>query len=162
MNYATIDKELLCVVATLREFRSMLFGAEIHIHTDHRNILNDGDSSERRLRWISYVDEYGPTLHYVEGPLNVIADTLSRLSRNDIDINSSALVRKKAATSVVSDSESIAGHSSLIDDREILECLLNLPCLHLKKNESKDQKNGENWNRIVIITIIVISICQRT
>jgi hypothetical protein len=24
-----------------------------------------------------YVDEYGPTLHYVEGPLNVIADTLS-------------------------------------------------------------------------------------
>jgi len=27
--------------------------------------------------WISYVDEYGPTLHYVEGPLNVIADTLS-------------------------------------------------------------------------------------
>ena len=75
MNYATIDKELLCVVATLREFRSMLFGADLHIHTDHRNLLNVGDSSERRLRWISYVDEYGygPTLHYVEGPLNVIA-----------------------------------------------------------------------------------------
>jgi hypothetical protein len=75
----------------------------------------------------------------VEGPLNVIADTLSRLSRNDIDIESSALVGKKAA-SVVSDSESMAGHSSLIDDREILECLLNLPCLHLKKNESKSKR----------------------
>jgi hypothetical protein len=75
----------------------------------------------------------------VEGPLNVIADTLSRLSCNDIDIDSSALVGKKAA-SVVSDSESMAGHSSLIDDREILECLLNLPCLHLKKNESKRPK----------------------
>jgi hypothetical protein len=117
----------------------MLFGADLHIHTDHRNIFNDGDSSERRLRWISYVDEYGPTLHYMEGPLNVIADTLSRLSRNDIDIESSALVGKKAA-SVVSDSESMAGHSSLIDDREILECLLKLPCLHLKKNESKGPK----------------------
>jgi hypothetical protein len=57
MNYATIDKELLCVVATLREFRSMLFGAELHIHTDHRNILNVGDSSEHRLRWTSYVDD---------------------------------------------------------------------------------------------------------
>ena len=117
----------------------MLFGAEIHIHTDNRNILNVGDSSERRLGWISYVDEYGPTLHYVEGQLNVIADTLSRLSRNDIDIDSSALVGKKAA-SVVSDSESMAGHSSLIDDREIFECLLNLPCLHLKRNESKRPK----------------------
>jgi len=48
-------------------------------------------------------------------------------------------VGKKAA-SVVSDSESIERHSSLIDDREIPECLLNLPCLHLKKNESKRPK----------------------
>ena len=80
----------------------MLFGADLHIHTDHRNILNVGDSSERRLSWISYVDEYGPTLHYVDGPLNVITDTLSRLSC--IQNNSSALVGKKAA-SVVSDSE---------------------------------------------------------
>ena len=95
MNYATIDKELLCVVATLREFRSMLLGAEIHIHTDHKNILNVGDSSERRLRWISYVDEYSPTLHYVEGPRNVIADTFSRLSRQD---DTSALVGKKATS----------------------------------------------------------------
>jgi hypothetical protein len=80
-NYATIDKELLCVVATLKEFRSMLLGAELHIYTDHKNILNVGNLSERRLRWISYVDEYGSTLHYIEGPRNVIADSFSRLLR---------------------------------------------------------------------------------
>ena len=95
MNYATIDKELLCVIATLREFRSMLFGAELHIHTDHKNILNVGDASEHHLQWISYINEYGPTLHYVEGPLNVIADTFSRLSCLD---DTSALVGKKAIT----------------------------------------------------------------
>jgi hypothetical protein len=49
MNYATIDKELLCVIATLREFCSILLGTEHHIHTDHKNILNVGDSLERCL-----------------------------------------------------------------------------------------------------------------
>jgi hypothetical protein len=39
----------------------------------------------------------------------------------------------------------MAGYSSLIDDREILECLLNLPCLHLKKNESKRPKQ---WRKL--------------
>jgi hypothetical protein len=34
MNYATIDKELLCVVSTLCELRSMLLGAELQVHTD--------------------------------------------------------------------------------------------------------------------------------
>ena len=50
MNYATIDKKLLCVIAALCEFRSMQLGAKLHIHRDHKNILNVGDSSERRLR----------------------------------------------------------------------------------------------------------------
>ncbi len=79
MNYATIDKELLCVIATLGEFPSMLLGSELHIHTDHKHILNVGDSSEQCLQWISYIDEYSPTSHYVEGPRNVIADTISCL-----------------------------------------------------------------------------------
>ena len=133
MNYATIDKELLCVIATLREFRSMLLGAEIHIHTDHKNILNVGDSSERRLRWISYVDEYSPTLHYVEGPRNVIADTFSRLSRQD---DTSALVGKKATTE---DSE--LANYSLFDDKEIFDCLVNLPCLSSRKKRKHLKTN---------------------
>ncbi len=138
-NYATIDKELLCVVATLKEFRSMLLGAELHIYTDHKNILNVGDSSERRLRWISYVDEYGPTLHYIEGPHNVIADTFSRLSRKDVP---SALVGKKVAH-IVSNSEINneieSSGSSLTDDKEILEYLLNL--LFISSNKKQRHAN---------------------
>ncbi len=39
MNYATIDKELHCAIATHREFCSMLLGAELHVHTDHKTFL---------------------------------------------------------------------------------------------------------------------------
>ena len=46
MNYTTINKEFLCVVATLQEFCSMLLGVELHVHTNHQNILSIGDSSQ--------------------------------------------------------------------------------------------------------------------
>jgi hypothetical protein len=91
--------------------------------------------SERQLCWISYVNEYGPTLHYIEGPHNVIADTFSRLSRKDMP---SALVGKKVAH-IVSNSESNneieSLGSSLTDDKEILECLLNLLCVSFNKKQ---------------------------
>ncbi len=91
----------------------MLLKAEIHIHTDHKNISNVGDSSEQCLQWILYVHEYSPALHSVEGPHNVIADTFSRLLRQD---DMSALVGKKAITE---DSE-LASYS-LFDDKEIFD-----------------------------------------
>ncbi len=112
----------------------MLLGAELHIYTDHKNIINVGNLSERRLCWISYVDEYGPNLHYIEGPRNVIADTFSRLMRKDVP---STLVGKKAAHSV-SNSELESLYSSLIEDEEILQCFLNLPC-YLLNNEKEER-----------------------
>jgi hypothetical protein len=150
MNYATIDKELRCVVATLREFRSMLLGAELHVHTNHMNILNIGDSSQRQLRWILYVDEYGPQLHYIKGELTVIADTFSRLSRNYV---SSPLVGKKAAN-VVSNSESDneydSLYSSLLDDREILDCLLNLSYFSFNKKWKRIDDNQKTDDRMTL------------
>ncbi len=117
----------------------MLLGAELHIYTDtdHKNILHVGDLSERQLCWISYVDEYGPNLHYIEGPCNVIADTFSRILRKDVP---STLVGKKVAHSS-SDSELESLYSSLIDNEEILQCFINLPrCLLNKEKEERPKK----------------------
>jgi hypothetical protein len=82
----------------------MLLGAELHILTDHKNILNIGDSSQCCLRWILYVDEYGPDLHYVEGSANVVADMFLRLAWNGTPMPPP--VGKKQPAAIISESES--------------------------------------------------------
>jgi hypothetical protein len=149
MNYATIDKELPCVVATLHKFRSMLLGAELHVHIDHKNILSIGDSSQQHLCWISYVDEYGPELHYVEGPHNVIADTFSRLLHSNV---SSPLVGKKAAyvdSNSKSGNRNESSNSLLMDDRDITDCLMNLPCFPSRKKKEGRQKKHRKCSETI-------------
>ena len=116
---------------TLREFRSSILGAELHIHTDHKNILHIGDSSQRRLRWISNVDEYGPELHYVKGSAKVVADTFLRLARKDTP--APPAVGKKRPAAFISNPESdvedtpLDNYFSWTDDQEMLQCFTCLP-----------------------------------
>ena len=62
-NYMTIEKELLIVVEMLCTFCSMLLGANILVHTDHKNLTHKLSqfTTQRVMHWHLLLEEYGPT-----------------------------------------------------------------------------------------------------
>jgi hypothetical protein len=136
---------MLPLIKNFSVFLQDLRNAELHLNTDHKNIHNVGDLSEQWLCWISYVDEYGPTIHYIEGPHNVIVDTFSRLLCKDVP---TTLVGKKAAH-IDGNSELELLDSSLTDDKEILGCLLNLPCCSFNRKKEKRPKKCRKCSTVI-------------
>ena len=78
-NYTTGEKELLSVIEVLREFRNILLGHKLVIHTDHKNLLYKSLSSPRLERWRMLLEEFDMTLEHVAGEANIVADGISRL-----------------------------------------------------------------------------------
>lgn len=78
LNYGVGEKEMLSVVEALQEFRTMILGYPIDVYTDHLNWAHDKKMRNPRvLRWRLLLQEYAPTLNYVKGEQNVVADALS-------------------------------------------------------------------------------------
>ena len=78
-RYTTTERELLSIVETLKEFRNILLGQQIIVHTDHENLTYVKFNSDRVMRWRLFIEEYSPYLRYVKGEINIVADALSRL-----------------------------------------------------------------------------------
>ena len=92
-NYTTTEKELLSIVATLKEFRNILLGHQITVYTDHKNLTYKTFNTERVMRWRLTLEEFGPELKYTKGENNVVADALSclEMSENQDILNISEL-----------------------------------------------------------------------
>eukprot|EP00804_Cyclotella_cryptica_P005789 CCRYP_000098-RA/>CCRYP_000098-RA protein AED:0.35 eAED:0.59 QI:0/0/0/1/1/1/2/0/492 len=75
------EQELLVIVETLKEFKGMLWGQQITVYTDHKNLMQDalGLTSDRVYCWRLLLEEYGPTIVYIKGIHNTVADAISRL-----------------------------------------------------------------------------------
>ena len=78
-RYSTIEQEMLAIVTVLKEYKNFLYGGEIIIHTDNKNLLSDTSSNDRVFRWKQKIEEFGPLLNYIKGHRNIEADALSRL-----------------------------------------------------------------------------------
>ena len=124
-NYTTMEKELLVIVMTLREFGSMLLGANINIITDHRNLTFANFNTQHSLRWRCYVEEYAPKLFYLQGKLKVLADAFSRLPRFDsLDIIEG---KSDMDNMPLQDSTSVMDFYTNIEEATLFYCLKYLP-----------------------------------
>ena len=67
---------------TFKEFRNILLGQQVIVHTDHKNLIHNSLTSDRVMRWRLYIEEYGPEIRYIPGPENEAADAISRLPKD--------------------------------------------------------------------------------
>jgi transposase InsO family protein len=122
-NYTVGEKEMLSIVETLKEYRTMLYGSQqIHIYTDHRNNTFSTMSNQRVMRWRMFLEDYNPTFHYVKGEENALADALSRLTIDTLETSSYDIEQVIDQTDPLN-----AFYSMAIDDNDLFDCFVHLP-----------------------------------
>jgi hypothetical protein len=86
-RYTVGEREALSIVETLKEFKNILLGQDITVHTDHMNLVNPTTQHEssRVIRWRWLIEEFGPKFEYVKGHKNVVADALSRMDADHLE-----------------------------------------------------------------------------
>jgi hypothetical protein len=80
-KYSVTESKLLAVVETLKEFKGKLWGQDIKVYTDHKNLTRDalGLTSDRVYRWRLLLEEYAPEIIYIKGIHNTVADAILQL-----------------------------------------------------------------------------------
>ena len=86
INYKVTDKELLSIVDTLVEHRSIPYGAKMFVCSDHKNLThaNATHASARVQIHRLSLEEFGCTAFHMPGEKNELADALSRLPMKNL------------------------------------------------------------------------------
>ncbi len=80
-KYSVTHLELLAVVWALQHFRDIIFGYPVTVYTDHiavTQLFHGKNRTGRLARWYHTIQQFEPTLHYLPGKANTVADALSR------------------------------------------------------------------------------------
>ncbi len=87
-KYSVTEIVLLAIVETLKEFKGMLWGQDIKVYTDHKNLTRDalGLTSDRVYGWRLLLEEYAPEIIYIKGIHNTVAEAILQLEY-DLKLN---------------------------------------------------------------------------
>ncbi len=80
-KYSVSEIELLAIVETLKEFKGMLWGQDIEVYTDHKNLTRDAlgltsDRVDRVYPWQILLEEYTLKIIYIKGIHNTVANAI--------------------------------------------------------------------------------------
>ncbi|EEB97490.1 hypothetical protein MPER_03181, partial [Moniliophthora perniciosa FA553] len=89
LRYPVHEKELLAIVRALKKFRADLLGEQFTIYTDHRTLENFSTQkslSRRQARWLEELSQFDMNICYIKGEDNTVADALSRLPPDELEV----------------------------------------------------------------------------
>ena len=89
MKYCTTRKELLAILAFIRQYRHYLLGNLFIIRTDHKSLrwlLNFKSIEGQLARWIEELSQYNMLIQHRAGKKHANADALSRIP-NESDVH---------------------------------------------------------------------------
>ncbi len=80
-KHSVTEIELLAIVETLKEYKGMLWGQDIKVFTNHKNLTRDalGLTSDRVYHWRLLLKEYAPKIIYIKGIHDTVADAILQL-----------------------------------------------------------------------------------
>jgi hypothetical protein len=135
INYSTIEKELLAIVWSIKNFRPYLYGQKFTVVTDHRPLtwlFGINDPSSRLMRWRLMLSEFDYDVVYRSGSINN-ADALSRIQ---IDNNNEALVNN-----IFTVNEITLTYNDYINQKDNLILNLNNKIKYYNKNITDNSQN---------------------
>ena len=92
-RYNTFGRELLAIYRAIRHFSHSLEGREFAVFTDHKPLSfairsNSTQHAPRECRHLDFISQFTTDIRHVSGPMNEVADALSRLEVEAISENS--------------------------------------------------------------------------
>ena len=76
--YATVEKEAIAIIFTIKKYKFLLLGRHFTIKTDHKPLLqyfeNTKNANSRKLWMIFELQEFDYKIEYIEGSRNTHAD----------------------------------------------------------------------------------------